>query len=383
MFERGPTKMITWKESMKWIRCWLLETPVCSKCKDRVMESDNAVAEHIGLEPIKVSIIMPVYNMEKYLLPMLGSIKEQTLKDFECLCIDDGSADSSLKILKEFASNDSRFKIFQPGHGGCMAARNYGLDHAKGRYVYICDSDDMLYPHTLECLVWWVEKENADALRGQIRHVSEDMINIVDYDGNWKKARSFVSEEPLMDFLLNKVPFQNSIPGIPGTLFKREALLDVRYESAETPVFEDGRFWLSVLCKHIKKCVWVDVPVYKWRQREGSMSHDISSTKICLSVLCGMKNAWTLANDPKFGLESRQVTWVASWLSNLLIGPLKPVFRDFKDGHCMMNEVKSLVNAINAAEKSGFFSLAHLNFTKRMRIASKMNQLRKIVAANE
>ncbi|MBR2282466.1 MAG: glycosyltransferase [Spirochaetales bacterium] len=91
-----------------------------------------------------ISIIVPVYNSEKYLSRCLDSIKAQTLSDFECLVIDDGSTDSSGSICDSYASEDSRFKVFHKENGGVSKARNLGLDHACGDYVGFVDSDDWI-----------------------------------------------------------------------------------------------------------------------------------------------------------------------------------------------------------------------------------------------
>lgn len=89
-----------------------------------------------------ISIIIPVYNTEKYLRRCLDSIIAQTYKDFECILVDDGSTDNSGKICEEYASKDVRFKVFHKENGGVSSARNLGLEQIKGEYVTFCDSDD-------------------------------------------------------------------------------------------------------------------------------------------------------------------------------------------------------------------------------------------------
>ena len=101
---------------------------------------------------LKVSIILPVYNTEKYLPKCLDSIQAQTLKEIEIICINDGSTDNSLNILKEYADRDSRFKIISQTNSGQSAARNKGLDFATGKYVGFVDSDDYIEPGMYEKL---------------------------------------------------------------------------------------------------------------------------------------------------------------------------------------------------------------------------------------
>ena len=90
----------------------------------------------------KVSVIIPVYNTEKYLRQCLDSIVNQTLIDIEIICIDDGSTDMSLKILEEYSRADSRFTILHQTNQYAGVARNRGLDEAKGKYIFFMDSDD-------------------------------------------------------------------------------------------------------------------------------------------------------------------------------------------------------------------------------------------------
>ena len=94
----------------------------------------------------KISVIVPVYNAEKYLQRCIDSILNQTFPNFELLLIDDGSKDQSGEICDEYAKKDSRVKVFHKENGGVSSARNVGIDNAVGEYICFCDSDD------------WVEK---------------------------------------------------------------------------------------------------------------------------------------------------------------------------------------------------------------------------------
>lgn len=90
----------------------------------------------------KISVIVPVYNVEKYLSRCINSILDQTFSDFELLLIDDGSKDKSGEICDEYAERDNRIKVFHKENGGVSSARNVGLDNAKGEWICFCDSDD-------------------------------------------------------------------------------------------------------------------------------------------------------------------------------------------------------------------------------------------------
>lgn len=104
----------------------------------------------------KVTIIIPVYNVEKYLEKCLNSVICQTLKDIEIICVNDGSTDNSQQILKEYAQKDERIKIVDKKNGGLSSARNAGLDAATGEYCYFLDSDDWIELNTLEKLYGFI-----------------------------------------------------------------------------------------------------------------------------------------------------------------------------------------------------------------------------------
>ena len=112
----------------------------------------------IGL-PVKVSVIIPVYNVEKYLSACLHSCVSQTLYDIEIICVNDGSTDNSLQILEAFAAHDPRIKIVNKENGGLSSARNAGIDAACGEYLMFLDADDFLTDNACERV--WLETREA------------------------------------------------------------------------------------------------------------------------------------------------------------------------------------------------------------------------------
>ena len=108
-----------------------------------------------------ITVIVTVYNREKYLKQCLESVKNQTYTNFECIIVDDGSTDDSINIAKTF-TDDSRFTLITKEHVGFSAVKNIGLDNAKGAYIIFLDSDDWAYPEWLEFLYDALIKTNAD-----------------------------------------------------------------------------------------------------------------------------------------------------------------------------------------------------------------------------
>lgn len=126
------------------------------------------------MNDIKVSVIIPVYNVEKYLEQCLQSVADQTLRDIEVICVDDGSTDNSFEIVKKFAEKDSRFIAVQQANGGAGAARNNGLRRARGKYLSFLDSDDFFDEKMLQEAYECAEKHSADFVVFQSDQFYED-----------------------------------------------------------------------------------------------------------------------------------------------------------------------------------------------------------------
>ena len=109
-----------------------------------------------------VSIIVPIYNSEKYLRPCIESLCNQSHADIEIILVDDGSSDSSGAICDDFANKDPRIKVVHKQNGGVSAARNDGLDMACGKYIMFVDSDDFLHPQAMEICFSFAEKDSSD-----------------------------------------------------------------------------------------------------------------------------------------------------------------------------------------------------------------------------
>lgn len=117
-----------------------------------------------GINLPLVSILVPVYNVEKYLNECMDSLISQTLQDIEIICVNDGSTDKSLEILNQYATKDPRIKIISKCNGGLPSARNVGLDNAKGEYVGFVDSDDYVDSRMFETLYNLAKKNNSEVI---------------------------------------------------------------------------------------------------------------------------------------------------------------------------------------------------------------------------
>ena len=119
----------------------------------------------------KISVIVPVYNVEKYLPRCIDSILSQTFKDFELLLIDDGSPDNSGKICDDYKRKDVRVRVFHKENGGVSSARNLGLDNAKGEWITFSDSDDSLEPNAFARYIEAAEYSRSQIIRAGYRTI--------------------------------------------------------------------------------------------------------------------------------------------------------------------------------------------------------------------
>lgn len=129
------------------------------------------------------SIIIPVYNVEQYLDKCLKSISKQTFLDFECIIVDDGSPDNSNAIIDKYVNKDQRFKVIHQKNMGLSAARNTGLDVAKGDYITFVDSDDYIANDYLEKFVLKIASSNADII----------ICGIIEVFKNYENSRVFAN----------------------------------------------------------------------------------------------------------------------------------------------------------------------------------------------
>lgn len=183
------------------------------------------------MDNIKVSIVIPVYNVEKYLRQCLDSVINQTLKDIEIICINDESTDGSLEILQEYEKKDSRIKIINKKNEGLSAARNQGLELAKGEYVSFIDSDDWINKTFCEALYTAAKKYDIDIACGGIVRVNgkrqrnklvytkEEFTKDVD-------KKNELTKTPVYSYVWNKI-------------YKRESLLKSGITFPVGRVFED------------------------------------------------------------------------------------------------------------------------------------------------
>ena len=192
------------------------------------------------MEPI-VSVIIPVFNVERYLRRCLESVIAQTYSNLQIICIDDGSSDRSGEICNEFARLDGRVQVFHQKNCGVSEARNKGLDLAKGEYISFVDSDDYIEKNMLELMVQVLEKGGADICVAQWQYEFVDGRRVID---NRKINPHIYGKKSSFEFerFLYKGSYENStVVVVWNKLYRRSIIGDIRFEGRiqEDEIFND------------------------------------------------------------------------------------------------------------------------------------------------
>lgn len=208
-----------------------------------------------------ISVIVPVYNVEKYLERCVKSIVAQTYKDLEILLIDDGSTDKSGKMCDDFQQTDSRIKAFHKQNGGLSDARNYGIEHSAGEFISFVDSDDYIDEKMLETLHRLITENDADLAVCSAMDVFE--------------GKEVTQVKEIKEFNLNKVESYkymlrgDGIPSACNKLYKRQTVGNVRFPVGK--LYEDGFFTPQIL-KRVEKTAVTSKPMYYYFRRADSIT---------------------------------------------------------------------------------------------------------------
>lgn len=201
----------------------------------------------------KVSVILPVYNVQLFLADCLESILHQSLKEIEILAINDGSTDHSLQILEKYALQDNRLKIISQENKGLSAARNVAMRQAKGTYISFVDSDDWIDPSFLENLYHAAETEKADfAVGGALFYGKSATVETI-----YENDVYFVTTD-----LREKI--EKSYVVVWNKIYRRDKLLEHNLFFREGARFED-MYWTPHVMEKLEKGVWVPQTFYHYR----------------------------------------------------------------------------------------------------------------------
>lgn len=200
--------------------------------------------------PPRVSIIIPVYNTGEYLRESLETIINQTLKDIEIICINDGSSDDSLSILSEYSKSDDRIILLSQENAGQSIARNQGIRIAQGKYIYFFDSDDILMEHALEQAYYRCERDHLDLLLFDGETIYEnDALNksFSSYQTAYIRNNEYNDIYLGTDLYVDMVRNRDYKVSPCLQFFRRDYILDKKIFFRENIIYEDNLFSLQAL----------------------------------------------------------------------------------------------------------------------------------------
>lgn len=219
------------------------------------------------MEKTKVSVIIPVYNIEKYIKRCLDSVLNQTYSNLEVICVNDGSTDNSLEILKEYGRKDDRIKVFSKENKGVSAARNLGIKEVTGEYITFIDGDDFVELNMIEDMVNIMKENSADIVK--CAYVKDYIYKQIPYNLKLGKEISIYENESmpdLYDFFLNKYILNSMCCQLINASIIKDNNILVNTEYAYG---EDARFNYE-LYSFANKVVLVDKTYYHYFYNDNS-----------------------------------------------------------------------------------------------------------------
>ena len=232
---------------------------------------DEYIQYYINLSPMKskplISIIIPVFNIEKYLPACIKSIQAQTFTNYECILIDDGSTDRSKNICDEICSKDYRFSCIHKKNQGISQARNTGFSHSVGDYIIFIDGDDYIHPQMLEILI-------KTSLQNNFSFVMVYANIITEYNNNFHYINTdkidfeIINQKQLIQRFFGNYIEEKHYVSVWNKLYPRKLIENIKYRQTAA---EDGDYNIRIFLKSQNAAV-INLPLYYYLQRPGSLS---------------------------------------------------------------------------------------------------------------
>lgn len=248
---------------------------------------------------MRFSIIIPVYNVKQYLRECLDSVLNQSFPDWEAVCVNDGSTDGSAAILEEYAGKENRLEVITQPNGGLSAARNTGLEAAKGEYVLFLDSDDWLESHALEVLASNLDGEDMLCFSGR-RYFEEEGAY---HDPDRLESREYESG---MEYYNDNALLQRDFAFVCVVLraYRRSFLLDSGL-LFKKGIFHEDDLFTPKACFFAKRVRVINQCLYDYRVRSNSITTTVTAKH--LSDLMGISNELAAFFIPRTGFDKTVV----------------------------------------------------------------------------
>lgn len=246
----------------------------------------------------KISIIIPVYNAEEFLTESIDSILHQTFTDIELICVNDGSKDNSLTMLNNMAKKDGRIVVINKSNGGCGSARNTGLNHATGEYVYFFDPDDYVLPEALEQLYENASNNDSDIVLSQIAWYQEG--NTINYNKPGYNINEVFPDANFDNFTFNyhdiKEYVLNSYYAPWTKLYKKSFIDNFDFRFDENIAFDDVPFHVKTLLK-AEKISFIQKAFYHYRTTNKKSVNNTVSNAVDIMRICDIVEEFLRDNN--------------------------------------------------------------------------------------
>lgn len=286
-------------------------------------------------ENIKISVIVPVYNAEKYLVRCTDSILNQSHKNIELILVNDGSTDNSLDLCFEIAEKDDRVKVLTKPNGGAASARNLGIKNATGDYLGFCDSDDYLDINMYEILLNIMIKENFLLIDCNSK-VYNETGNLIYCDDDSKKLTIYNLEDAL-----KRIFMRSGNVSLCTKLFKYDLIKDIIIEEGKR--VEDFYLTILLLIK-LDKYVIYNYPFYNYNVNTSSVTHSASGS-IYLDAIYFYNKAIDLLRLNNLNFEKEEDYYLLKMLYLLFISSN---FSEWKKYKTQMQESKNKLKKMNS-----------------------------------
>ncbi|SFC85816.1 glycosyltransferase family 2 protein [Clostridium uliginosum] len=304
------------------------------------------IQDNIENPQILISIIMPIYKAETYLIKSINSILNQTLKNFELILIDDGSPDNSGKMCDEFAKKDNRIKVIRKENGGASTARNAGLDIAKGQYIAFVDSDDWIEPNMYESLFNLAENSNADIAQCNYLKAEDENVKIINQEN--EIITYFDNIESLHnlynDMYVSTVVLWNKI-------YKKFLFDKIRFPLIK--IFEDEAIMYKLLFSS-NKLIFTNKKLYYYRNTPDSiMNAKFDKKRLCvLDVFDEKVDFMSKLNNES--LYAKTLKWYLWSIIDLYFGCIKNFPDDYETISLIKNKATKVYSQYIKSSKHEF-----------------------------
>ena len=326
-----------------------------------------------------ISVIIPIYNVEKYLRRCLESVLNQTFQNWEAICVNDSSPDNSAQILNDFAARDGRFKIVNKENGGLSDARNVGMQFATGEYILYLDSDDFIHPQTMAIAYHLAKRDNSDIVsftydriyRPQlmVRHfLKMDTDNVIPRRINKKYDLDNIptlitddiyayATERMVNVPRNKKKWMIKHCQVWKNLYRRDLIADISY--IKGILFEDFPWWSEVMLRNPRTTI-APLPLYFYVPNFGGIVLSAKQLRIMKSLCVGLQSAYKIykerATEYQMKMWSENFQW---YFIDKVFGKIK-----YLDGN---DDIEAARECLRELERNGVLDKPPYKWAAKLR----------------